>query len=150
MDVISIVLIVFGVLELANVLLLYLAPGSRKGNSMGFFTAYEKSKQDPEVHALVSYLVNWVAGTKLIFIVLLIGILITGNPATKVFTAIALIFSIMTFFSRLYPVLKTMDERGELRPHGYSRTLRYMIIGFIATFAVAVTIYLLGYHTPAA
>ena len=144
MDVISIVLIVFGVLELANVLLLYLAPGSRKGNSMGFFTAYEKSKQDPQVHALVSYLVNWVAGTKLIFIVLLIGILITGNPATKVFTAIALIFSIMTFFSRLYPVLKTMDERGELMPHGYSRTLRYMIIGFIATFAVAVTIYLLG------
>jgi hypothetical protein len=149
MDVISIVLIVFGVLELANVLLLYLAPGSRRGNSMGFFTAYEKSKQDPEVHALVSYLVNWVAGTKLIFIVLLIGILITGNPATKVFTAIALIFSIMTFFSRLYPVLKTMDDHGELTPHGYSRTLRFMIIGFIATFAVAVTVYLIGYHVPA-
>lgn len=149
MDVISIVLIVFGVIELANVLLLYLAPGSRRGNSMGFFTAYEKSKQDPEVHALVSYLVNWVAGTKLIFIVLLIGILITGNPATKVFTAIALIFSIMTFFSRLYPALKTMDERGELIPRGYSRTLRIMIIGFIATFAVAVTIYLVGYRTPA-
>lgn len=149
MDVISIVLIVFGVIELANVLLLYLAPGSRRGNSMGFFTAYEKSKQDPEVHALVSYLVNWVAGTKLIFIVLLIGILITGNPATKVFTAIALIFSIMTFFSRLYPALKTMDERGELIPRGYSRTLRILIIGFIATFAVAVTIYLVGYRTPA-
>lgn len=149
MDVISAVLIVFGVLELANVLLLYLAPGSRKGNSMGFFKAYEKSKEDPEVHALVSYLVNWVAGTKLIFIVLLIGILITGNPATKVFTAIALIFSIMTFFSRLYPALKTMDERGELTPRGYSRTLRFMIIGFIATFGVAVTIYLVGYHTPA-
>ncbi len=149
MDVISIVLIVFGVIELANVLLLYLAPGSRRGNSMGFFTAYEKSKQDPEVHALVSYLVNWVAGTKLIFIVLLIGILITGNAATKVFTAIALIFSIMTFFSRLYPALKTMDERGELIPRGYSRTLRIMIIGFIATFAVAVTIYLVGYRTPA-
>lgn len=149
MDVISAVLIVFGVLELANVLLLYLAPGSRKGNSMGFFKAYEKSKEDPEVHALVSYLVNWVAGTKLIFIVLLIGILITGNPATKVFTAIALIFSIMTFFSRLYPALKTMDERDELTPRGYSRTLRFMIIGFIATFGVAVTIYLVGYHTPA-
>ena len=101
------------------------------------------------MHALVSYLVNWVAGTKLIFIVLLIGILITGNAATKVFTAIALIFSIMTFFSRLYPVLRTMDERGELTPRGYSRTLRTMIIGFIVTFAVAVTIYLAGYHTTA-
>ncbi|HKJ86381.1 MAG TPA: hypothetical protein VKA06_09920, partial [Spirochaetia bacterium] len=142
MDVISVVLLVFGVIELANVLLLYLAPGSRRGNSMGFFKAYEKSKQDPEVHALVSYLVNWVAGTKLIFIVLLIGILITGNAATKVFTAIALIFSILTFFSRLYPALKTMDDHGQLTPRGYSRTLRIMILGFIATFAVAVIVYL--------
>jgi len=146
MDVISVVLLVFGVIELANVLLLYLAPGSRRGNSMGFFKAYEKSKQDPEVHALVSYLVNWVAGTKLIFIVLLIGILITGNAATKVFTAIALIFSILTFFSRLYPALKTMDDHGQLTPRGYSRTLRIMILGFIATFAVAVIVYLANYQ----
>ncbi len=148
MDIISVVLLVFGVLELANVLLLYLAPGSRRGNSMGFFKAYEKSKEDPEVHALVSYLVNWVAGTKLIFIVLLIGILITGNPATKVFTAIALVFSIMTFFSRLYPALKTMDRKGQIVPPGYSRTLATMIAAFILTFAVAVIVYLIGYRNP--
>jgi len=148
MDVISVVLLVFGVIELANVLLLYLAPGSRRGNSMGFFKAYERSKEDPEVHALVSYLVNWVAGTKLIFIVLLIGILITGNAATKVFTAIALIFSILTFFSRLYPALKTMDDHDQLTPRGYSRTLRIMILGFIATFAVAVIVYLANYQNP--
>jgi phosphatidylglycerophosphate synthase len=144
MDVISIVLILFGALELSNVLLLYLAPGSRRGNSIGFFNAYEKSKQDPEVHALVSYLVNWVAGTKLIFIVLLIGILITGRPSTKVFTVIALIFSIMTFFSRLYPQIKKMDQHGEITPHGYSRTLAIMIGVFIAVFAGAVIIYLAG------
>ena len=113
---------------------------------MGFFNAYEKSKRDPEVRALVSYLVNWVAGTKLIFIVLLIGILITGNAATKVFTAIALIFSITTFFSRLYPALKKMDEKGQITPHGYSRTLSIMIAVFIATFTVAVIIYLVNYH----
>lgn len=148
MDIISVVLLVFGVLELSNVLLLYLAPGSRRGNSMGFFTAYEKSKQDPEVYALVSYLVNWVAGTKLIFIVLLIGILITGDGAVKVFTAIALMFSIMTFYSRLYPALKTMDREGQIIPHGYSRTLAIMIAAFILSFAAAVVIYLIGYHDP--
>jgi hypothetical protein len=147
MDIISVVLLAFGLLELANVLLLYLAPGSRRGNSMGFFRAYEKSKKDPEVFALVSYLVNWVAGTKLIFIVLLIGILITGDAATKVFTAIALIFSIMTFFSRLYPALKKMDQEGEITPPGYSRTLAIMIVAFIVTFAVAVIIYLVGYRS---
>lgn len=146
MDILSIVLMLFGVIELANVFLLYLAPGSRRGNSIGFFDAYEKTKSDPEVHAFVSYLINWVAGTKLIFIVLLIGILITGNPATKVFTAIALVFSIMTFFSKLYPALKKMDDGGQITPHGYSRTLAIMIAAFIATFTVAVIVYLVNYH----
>ena len=148
MDIISIVLMLFGILELSNVLLLYLAPGSRRGNSVGFFNTYEKSKKDPEVHALISYLVNWVAGTKLIFIVLLIGILITGNAATKVFTTIALVFSIMTFFSRLYPTIRKMDENGEITPRGYSRTLGIMIALFIAVFVVAVIIYLAGSPKP--
>ncbi len=92
MDAISIALILFIILELLNVLVLYLAPGSKRGNSMGFFNAYQKSKTDPEIHALVTYLINWVAGTKLIFIVLLLGIIITGNAATEVFSTIALIF----------------------------------------------------------
>ena len=82
MDVLTIAIIAFGTLELLNVLTLYLAPGSRRGNALGVFRAYERSKQDAEVHALVSYLIDWVAGTKLIFIVLLIGIIITGSPAT--------------------------------------------------------------------
>lgn len=112
LDAISIALMMFGALELLNVLVLYLAPGSKNGNSVGFFNAYGKSKSDPEIHALVTYLVNWVAGTKLIFVVLLIGIIITGNAATKVFSTIALIFSILTFFSRLYPGIKRMDEEG--------------------------------------
>lgn len=146
MDILSIVLLLFGVIELANVILLYIAPGSRRGNSIGFFNAYERSKSDAEVHALVSYLVNWVAGTKLIFIVLLIGILITGNAAAKVFTAIALIFSILTFFSRMYPALKKMDEKGQITPRGYSRTLGIMIAAFIAVFAAAVIVYLLNYR----
>ena len=44
MDILSIVLIVFGILELSNVLMLYLTPETRRGNGMGVFKAYEKSK----------------------------------------------------------------------------------------------------------
>ncbi|TVR92423.1 MAG: hypothetical protein EA416_07415 [Trueperaceae bacterium] len=145
MDVLSVVLIAFGTLELLNVLTLYLAPGSRRGNALGVFRAYERSKRDPEVHALVSYLIDWVAGTKLIFIVLLIGIIITGSPATKVFSAIALIFSILTFYSRLYPAITAMDAAGQIVPRGYSRTLALMIASFVVVFAVAVVVYLVGY-----
>jgi hypothetical protein len=145
MDVLSVVLVAFGALELLNVLTLYLAPGSRRGNALGFFRAYARSKQDPEVHALVRYLIDWVAGTKLIFIVLLIGIVLTGAPETKVFSAIALIFSILTFYSRLYPAIAQMDVAGQIEPRGYSRTLALMIASFVVVFGVAVVVYLVGY-----
>jgi hypothetical protein len=95
----------------------------------------------------VRYLIDWVAGTKLIFIVLLIGIVITGSPATKVFSAIALIFSILTFYSRLYPAITQMDRAGQIVPRGYSRTLALMIAAFVVVFAVAVVVYLVGYAT---
>ncbi len=149
MDIISIVLIAFIVLETLNVIMLYKIPGTTLGNGVGVFTAYEKSKSDPEVYGLVNYLINWVAGTKLIFIVLLIGIIITGTPSTKVFSIIALIFSIATFFSRLFPILKKMDSEDHLKPKGYSRTLAIMIGAFILVFAVALVIYLLHYHNTA-
>ena len=142
MIVLSVVLVAFLALELTNVLMLYLSPGTRRGNGMGVFNAYEKSKEDPEVHALVTYLINWVAGTKLIFIVLLIGIVITGNLATKLFSVIALIFSILTFFSRLYPTIRAMDEAGQITPKGYSRTLGIMIASFVGVFASAVVVFL--------
>ncbi len=142
MDVLAAALIVFGTLELLNVLLLYFSPGTRRGNAVGVFRAYEKSKQDPEVHALVTYLVNWVAGTKLIFVGLLMGIVITGNPATRVFAVIALILTILTFYWRLYPAIRAMDEQGQVEPRGYSRTLGIMVGGFVALFAIALAIYL--------
>jgi hypothetical protein len=145
MDALSIVLSLFIVLELLNVVLLYKAPGSRKGNAMGVFKAYAKANADPEVNQLVDYLVNWVAGTKLIFIVLLIGIIITGSPETKVFSVIALIFSIGTFFSRLFPIINRMELSGGLTVNGYSRTLAVMIGSFIAVFAAALAVYLIRY-----
>ncbi len=145
MDTLSIVLSLFIALECLNVILLYMVPGSTRGNAVGVFKAYAKAKADPELSILVDYLVNWVAGTKLIFIVLLIGIIITGSPATKVFSVIALIFSIATFFSRLFPIIKKMEAGGGLTVNGYSRTLGIMIASFIAVFVVALVVYLVGY-----
>ena len=67
----KLVVILFMLLELSNVLALYFAPGSKYANAVGVFTAWEASKRDPEIHDFVRYLVYWVAGAKLIFLLLL-------------------------------------------------------------------------------
>lgn len=143
MTILTIAILIFCFFEFLNILLLYFAPGTTRGNGMGVFAAYEKSKSDPEIHALVSYLINWVAGTKLIFLVLLIAIVITGTPTTRLFAGIALVFSILTFYFRLYPAIRAMDKRGALTVKGYSRTLALMIGGFIIMFTAAVVVTLL-------
>ncbi|MBN2658174.1 MAG: hypothetical protein JXR86_14030 [Spirochaetales bacterium] len=141
MVILSIVLLAFSFIETLNIILLYKMPGSKMGNAVGVFKAYEKSRQDPEISQFVDYLINWVAGTKLIFVVLLIGIVITGPVETKVFSVIALIFSIATFFTQLYPKLKKIDAEKGIDPAGYSRTLAIMIAGFIAIFAIALAVF---------
>ena len=70
MTIIKIVILVFIALELTNVIALYFAPGSKMANAVGVFKAWEKSKEYPEIHDFVKYLVNWVAGAKLIFLLL--------------------------------------------------------------------------------
>ena len=72
----------FIILECTNVVALYLFPGSRYANAIGIFNAWEKSKQDPEIHRFVRYLVNWVAGSKLIFILLLVVIIHTADQVS--------------------------------------------------------------------
>jgi hypothetical protein len=134
---------IFALLETLNVILLYKKPDFDQGNTVGVFRAYAKSQEDPEIAPFVNYLINWVAGTKLIFIVLIIGIIITGGEAETVFSIIALIFSIATFFSRLYPRLAKMDADGQLSEKGYSRTLAIMIGSFIAVFVIALVIFMI-------
>lgn len=139
MNILSIGISIFIVLESLNVLTLYFNPGSRMGNGLGVFNAWEKSKSDPEMHQFVRYLVYWVAGTKLIFIALLLVILLTTGESTQLLTVIAMIASISSFFWRLYPIIKPMDAAGQITPPGYSRTLAVMIAGFMGLFSVALT-----------
>lgn len=134
MSVLTILIILFIILEGANVLLLYFFPQSRKGNGIGIFEAYEKSKEIPEVHALIKYLINWIAGSKLIFIGLLIVVVIKGDSEILLYSTGALLVSISTFFWRLYPSIKLMDEKNQISPKGYSKTLAIMIASFLFIF----------------
>ena len=115
-------------------------PTSKKGNGVGVFNAFEKSKEIPEVHAFIKYLINWIAGTKLIFILLLLGIIYQGDTTTQYLSAGALIISIASFYWRLYPLIKQMDNNGELNPKGYSKTLGIMILSFIIIFVIGLLV----------
>jgi hypothetical protein len=137
MQMLTWVFVVFGVLEVMNVAVLYGAPGSRKANGVGVFTAWEKSKADPEVHLLVRYLVYWVAGVKVIFLALLAVLVVTGTERTKTAAGAALAAAVAVFFWKLFPLARRADLSGAMRPTGYSRTLGIMIAVMVAALALA-------------
>ena len=140
MNLIKIISIGFLTLESTNVIALYFFPETKYANSIGVFKAWEKSKGDPEIHNFVKYLVNWVAGTKLIFILLLIVILFTADDQSMVFTGAAMVVSIASFFWRLFPLIRKMDLDGQIDPKNYSAVLRWMIGIFILMFLVAIIV----------
>jgi len=137
MNLLTLVTIGFLILEATNVVTLYFFPGSKYANGVGVFKAWEKSKADPEIHDFVKYLVNWVAGTKLIFILLLIVILYVADDQTLIFTGAALVLSIASFFWRLFPLARKMDREGQVDPKNYSITLGWMIGAFILAILAA-------------
>ena len=138
MSIISIAIIAFLLLEIMNVIALYFFPSSKYANSIGIFKAWEKSKNDPDIHNLIKYLVNWVAGTKLIFILLLITILLTVDSQDQYLFGIALVISISTFFWRLFPLIRKMDLEDQIEPKNYSVVLGLMIISVISLFLLAI------------
>lgn len=130
-------IILFIVLETGNILILYFAPDSKLGNGVAVFNAWEKSKEDSNLHEFVKYMVFWVAGTKLIFIALLVVILLTGSTLTKMLSVFVLILSIASYFWKLHPIIKLLDLKNEITPIGYSKTLGKMIAGFMMMFMLA-------------
>lgn len=140
MTFLTLAVILFLFLEILNVALLYFTPQTTKGNGLGVFKAYEKSKSDPEVHSLVKYLINWVAGTKLIFISLLLVVMVTGDARTQIWCVVALVISISVFYWRLYPAIKKIDSNNGITPKGYSKTLGVMIAVFIAVFLLVLVL----------
>lgn len=128
-------------MESANICILYFAPDSKLGNGVAIFDHWEDSKKDENSNLFASYMTNWVAGTKLIFIVLLLVILIVGNEMTKIFGVVAMIISIASYFFRLHPIIKKLDAKGQITPKGYSKALGYMITGFLVMFSGALILY---------
>lgn len=119
MDILSIAILIFIVMESANVAILYFWPGSRLGNGVGVFNAFHNSENE-EQKLFASYLVNWVAGVKLIFIFLLAVILIIGTEPVRLWAVVTMILSIATYFWRLHPTIKKLDAMGCITPKGYS------------------------------
>ncbi len=140
MNILRAVTIGFLILEATNVITLYFFPGSKVANGVGVFKAWEASKRDPEVHNFVKYLVNWVAGTKLIFIFLLIVLLAKADERQLILMGVALMLSIASFFWRLFPLIRQMDRADEIEPSKYSLILGWMIFAFIAIFLGAIVV----------
>lgn len=136
----KIVILAFMLLELSNVLALYFSPGSKYANAVGVFAAWEKSKQYPDIHDFVRYLVYWVAGAKLIFLLLLAVIVFFSDLNSQRMSLLALAVATASFFWRLFPLIRTMDRKGQVEPRNYSVVLGVMIFVFIAAFVAAVVV----------
>ena len=130
------VILGFLFLEISNVLTLYFFPDSKLANGMGVFKAWQKSKGDTDIHDLVQYLVNWVAGTKLIFIGLLILILFTGNEQTLLYSSAILAGTISIFYWRLFPLIRKIDLNDQLNIKNYSIFLGGLILAFVLVFLI--------------
>mgnify|MGYP000875007679 CR=1 len=133
----KIVILAFLLLETSNVLALYFVPGSKRANAVGVFSAWEKSKQDPEIHDFVRYLVYWVAGAKLIFLLLLAGIVWFGDATLQRLSLLVLALATLSFYWRLFPLIRKMDRQGQVVPKNYSLQLGVMIFLFILAFVAA-------------
>jgi hypothetical protein len=134
---VKIVIAAFILLELSNVFALYFAPGSKYANAVGIFTAWEQSKQSPEIHEFVKYLVNWVAGAKLIFLLLLAVIIIFADIEIQRLSLLALALATESFYWCLFPLIRKLDRNGQIEPRNYSTVLGIMILTFIVVFVVA-------------
>lgn len=143
MNILDISIIIFVIMETANICILYFAPDSRLGNGVAVFDNWAETKEDENAHLFASYMTNWVAGTKLIFIVLLLVILFTGSELTKVWGVVAMILSIASYFWKLHPIMKKLDANGKVTPKGYSKALDGMIAGFMIMFSGALIAYFL-------
>jgi hypothetical protein len=142
MTFLQVFLLVFAFIETLNVLELYFYQDKAMFNGLSIFTAWETSKQTPEVHDLIRYLLNWLAGVKLIVIGLLVVIALTAPEQTLVLVAIVLVLTVASFYWRLHPMLREMDKKGLIKPSGRSKQLALMLstleLGFVAAVLVQV------------
>ena len=144
MKTLQITLLVFAFIESLNMLELYFLQNNCKFNGACIFSGWEKSKADPEVHMLMRYLVNWLAGVKMIVIALVLVLVFTAPESTLLVAAVALIITIASFYWRLYPMLRTADKAGQLSSRGHSKRLSMMLLGLELSLILGIVFQLLG------
>lgn len=138
--ILDIAIIIFCIIELGNVLILYFIPDSKLGNGVAVFDAWRDVKENKQLDLFAHYMAYWVAGVKLIFIFLLLVVLLTGNETTKIWAVVAMIISIATYFWKLHPIIKELDNLNKISRKGYSKTLGLMISGFLLMFVHSINI----------
>lgn len=112
-NILQIAIMVFVLMESANVIILYFIPNTKYGNGVSVFNGWEKSKEDTNTYLFVRYLVNWVAGVKLIFIVLLLAIMIIGSVQMQIAGVGVMILSIGSYWFGLHPIICKLDKAGD-------------------------------------
>ncbi len=143
MNVLNIAILIFIILESANITILYFFPESKFGNGIAVFNEYFNTQKDESSKLFVKYLVNWVAGTKLIFIALLLVVLFLGNDMVKIHSLSFMCVAISSYYFMLHPIVRKLDENEEITPKGYSKILLIMITSFIVIFILAIILYYL-------
>ena len=140
MNAIHIGLLVFVIIETLNMLELYFMQDNCVSNDICLFSGWEKSKADQEVHGLIRYLLNWLAGMKMIVIGLVLVLIFTAPELTLILAAISMVITIGSFYWRMYPIICKADADGQIKPKGRSRMLGMMVAGLQLSFIVTILI----------
>lgn len=140
MTFLTIAMSAFLLLEISNVFVLFFAPDSPQVHGMGMFPVWEKIKKDVNMYNLVRYFTFWVAGSKLILIVLLVIVLVMGTPMMKVIAGYVTGLSMLPFYWGLFPTMKKIDENDQVEPKGFAMRLGFTITMFILMFLIGSTL----------
>ncbi|MCY3415017.1 MAG: hypothetical protein INQ03_25425 [Candidatus Heimdallarchaeota archaeon] len=143
MNIIEIILLIFVFLELGNVFTLYFNHTTTLANGMGAFKILQEDL-DENVRDITDYLIYWVAGTKVIFMGLLLVIIFLATPVVQFFAVLVMMITTMLYYYKLHPLIKKMDNKDMIQPKGYSRILGILIAVFILAFIIAAA---LGYSS---
>jgi hypothetical protein len=140
MNAIQISFLVVLAIEILSVLELYFMQDKAVFNGVSIFSGWDISKEVPEVHELIRYLIHWVAGVKLIVIGLLLVLALTAPTQTLIYAGVALVLAIGSFFWRMFPTICKHDQAGLIEPHGRSQMLGIMVLGLEAVLIASVMI----------
>jgi hypothetical protein len=133
-------MLVMVAIEAFSILELYFMQDRCMFNGAAMFSGWEISKEVPEVHEMVRYLVNWVAGMKMIVFGLLSVLALTAPAQTLLYSGVALVLAISSFFWRMFPLVRKFDTNGFIKPKGRARTLGAMVAGLELILVASVMI----------